>query len=107
MASTNQSGFHPIHGCLARLKEHQDKIDTNFYELRTAFAKGFPTLSPAWIDALLASIVENAPTRLRELKQQLADCLHWELQRHGQHICNGIEVSERTIRALYAELSGT
>jgi hypothetical protein len=104
------SGFHPARGCIKRLQEHQEQIDTDFRDLRSRFAKGFPAISiipavpTATLNAILAEVIANAPKRLRELQQQLADCLYWELQRHGQHICGGIEVSERTIRALYAEI---
>ena len=104
-------GFHPARGCIKRLQEHQEQIDTNFRDLRLRFSKGFPpsgpipAVSPTHLNAILAEVIASAPTRLRELQQQLADCLYWELQRHGQHICAGVEVSERTIRALYTELA--
>jgi len=104
-----QAGFHPARGCIKRLQEQQEEIDTDFHDLRTRFAKGFPAtgsipaVSTSTLNALLASIIQEAPARLSELKQQLADCLYWELKRHGPHICAGIEVSERAIRALYTE----
>jgi hypothetical protein len=99
------AGFHPARGCIARLKEHQEQIDTDFQELRARFAKGFPGPTPgpsrAHLNALLACIIQDAPRRLIELKQQLAECLYWELHRHGEHLCAGYDVSERTIRNLY------
>jgi hypothetical protein len=106
------SGFHPARGCIARLKEHQEKIDTDFREVRAQFAQEFPPVpdwnlpapSKAHLNAVLNDIIQHAPARLRELKQQLADCLCWELNKYGQHICAGVEVSEITIRALYAEI---
>jgi hypothetical protein len=104
-------GFHPVSGCLKRLKEHQEQIDTDFQQLRARFAKGYPASGPipavptSTLNAILAEVIQNAPARLRELKQQLADCLHWELGRHGLHTCSGVEVSERTIRALFIELA--
>ena len=100
-------GFHPARGCIARLKEHQEQIDTDFHDLRFRFSRGFspsgpiPAVSPAHLNAILAEIVTTAPKRLRELQHQLAECLTWELQRHGEHICAGVEISERTIHALY------
>lgn len=105
------SGFHPVRGCVERLEYKQKQIDTDFYELRTRFAKGYPAsgpvpaLSPNYLNGLLAAIIEEAPKELREFKQQLADCLHWELKRHGEHTCAGLEVSELTISALYAEIN--
>jgi len=104
-------GFHPARGCVARISEHQEKINTDFRDLRLRFAKGFsasdhiPPPSPANLNGILAEIIANAPARLCELRQQLADCLHWELKHHGEHICAGVEVSERTICALYALLA--
>jgi len=106
------SDFHPARGCIARLREHQQKLDTNFHATRLRFAQGFPAVplwnlpapSPPHLSALLDDIIATAPVRLRELKKQLADCLCWELQKHGQHICAGYEVSEGTIRDLYAEV---
>lgn len=106
------SGFHPVRGCVERLNYKQKQIDTDFYDLRTRFAQGYPAsgpvppLSPNYLSGLLAAIIEEAPKQLREFKQQLADCLHWELQRHGEHICAGYEISESTIRALYAGIGG-
>jgi hypothetical protein len=104
-------GFHPVRGCVERLQYKQKQIDTDFAELRARFANGFPAsgpipaLSPAYLDGLLAAIIDEAPKQLRQFQQQLADCLHWELQRHGEHVCAGLEVSERTIRALYGEIN--
>jgi len=105
------SGFHPVRGCVERLNYKQKQIDTDFQELRSRFAKGYPAcgpipaLSPAYLEGLLTAIIEEAPKELLQFKQQLADCLHWELQRHGEHICAGYEVSERTIRALYTAIA--
>jgi len=105
------AGFHPVRGCVERLNYKQKQIDTDFQELRSRFANGYPAsgpipaLSPAYLDGLLAAIIEEAPKELLQFKQQLADCLHWELQRHGEHMCAGIEVSERTIRALYTAIA--
>jgi hypothetical protein len=104
-------GFHPVRGCVARLKEHQEQIESDFAQLRARFKKGYPAISiipavsPAALNAILAEVIANAPARLCELRQQLADCLYWELNRHGEHICAGLEVSERTIRAFYAQLA--
>lgn len=96
-------GFHPVRGCVKRLEEHQQLIDTDFQKLRSDFANNCSDIPR--IDELLASIIEAAPARLNQLRQQLADCLYWELQTHGQHVCAGYEVSEPTIRSLYALVS--
>lgn len=95
-------GFHPVRGCVTRLTEHQQEIDTDFRKLRSDFANNCSDVPR--ISELLASIISHAPARLRALKQQLADCLYWELNRYGQHECAGVEVSEATICDLYEEL---
>lgn len=105
------SGFHPVRGCVERLQYKQKQIDTDFYDLRSRFATGFPAsgpvpaLSPNYLSGLLTAIISDAPKQLREFQEQLADCLHWELERHGPHTCAGLEVSELTISALYAEIN--
>ena len=105
------SGFHPVRGCVERLNYKQKQIDTDFQELHSRFARGYPAsgpippLSPTYLEGLLTAIINEVPKDLRQFQQQLADCLIWELQRHGEHICAGYEVSERTIRALYNDLA--
>ena len=100
-----QAGFHPVRGCLKRLQEHQADINTDFLRLRTNFSKGYAGVRASALNSILAEVIQNAPARLRELKHQLADCLHYELTRHGPHVCAGYNVSEQTITALYAEVN--